>query len=259
MRGCKATEGEEVIGVRIGILVFIITVGLTGSISSGAAATSGPAAQKRSTAPAAPESCPYAQIAVSFYRGRFVHHQLQRGASVPKWRKPRNCADAQYLAYVWAKRAHKSKQQTGLWREAQRAKRELHDFEVRPGNNAWRKAVREVQKVFPGTESWLLSCSGAEGGHGRWVTYGGGSDWQWAMDNYVVGGWMQFKYPTFAGMFRHAVAHLSARGYLIPVHLKAGGGTAWRSALAQALAAGWARFTGADGSHWSASWNRGCS
>lgn len=199
---------------------------------------------------------------MAFYRGRFISHQLQRGASVPTWRKPRNCADAKYLSVVWSKRAHEARVKTERWK-AERARilkaRTLRDFVVKPDSHAWLKAVREVQKVFPGTESWLLSCSAAEGGHGRWVTYGGGSDWQWAMDNYVVGGWMQFKYPTFAGMFRHAVDHLSARGYLLPASLRGGGGgTAWRSALAQALAAGWARYTGNDGHHWSASFSNGC-
>lgn len=175
----------------------------------------------------------------------------------PAGRKPTSCADAHWLADVWSGRSFKERQITGNWLEEQR-ERTLQDFEVRDGNRAWERAVSEVQTVFPGTEGWLLSCSSSEGGHGRWVTYGGGSDYMWAMRNYVVGGWMQFKYPTFTGMFRHAVDYLSARGYLIPAHLKAGGVTAWRSALAQALAAGWARYTGNDASHWSASWNTGC-
>lgn len=199
--------------------------------------------------------CPYAHLAVSFYRSRFTYWTLQRDARIPSWRKPRSCADARYLATVWAKRSFASRRQTEYyWQEIRR--RTLRDFIVAEGNSAWHKAVREAQKVYPGTESWLLSCSSAEGGHGRWVTYGGGSDYQWAADNYVVGGWLQFKYPTFLGMFRHAREDLNHRGFLIPSGLQ--GITAWRSPLAQALAGGWARYTGNDASHWSASWNNGC-
>lgn len=63
---------------------------------------------------AAPRSgCPYAHLGLAFYRGRYVHWTLQRGASsIPNWRRPRNCADARYLANVWAKRAQQSRQQT---------------------------------------------------------------------------------------------------------------------------------------------------
>lgn len=50
-------------------------------------------------------TCPYARLGVAHYRSRFVYWQLQRKAQVPTWRKPRNCADARYLAVVWAKRA----------------------------------------------------------------------------------------------------------------------------------------------------------
>lgn len=56
--------------------------------------------------------CPYAHLGLAYYRGRYVHWTLQRDASVPDWREPRNCADARYLAWVWSKRAHESRQQT---------------------------------------------------------------------------------------------------------------------------------------------------
>lgn len=184
-----------------------------------------------------------------------MHWQLERGAPVPHWRKPRNCADAKYLAHVWAVRALESRRQTEYyWAEIRR--RTLRDFLVRDGNRAWERAVEEVQRAYPGTSSWLLSCSGAEGGHGRWVTYGGGRDYLWAKSNYVVGGWMQFKYPTFVGMFLRAIADVTRRGFLVPTGLNADSG--WLSPLGQALAAGWARYTGNDGHHWSASHGRGC-
>ena len=60
---------------------------------------------------------------MAFYRGRFVHWQLQRGASVPTWRKPRNCADAKYLAFTWSKRSFAARRKTEHWHE-QRAERE---------------------------------------------------------------------------------------------------------------------------------------
>lgn len=187
-----------------------------------------------------------------------MYWQVQRGASIPTWRKPRNCADARYLAFVWSKRSYKSRQQTGIWKE-ERALRILHDYEVRPGNDAWRKAVRETQKVFPGTESWLLSCSDAEGGWGRWVSWGARYSPEYAAAHYIVGGWMQFKYPTFTGMYRHALEHLSARKYTVmPKDIREPGMVSWQSPLAQALAAGWARYVGEDDNHWSASWNNGC-
>jgi len=69
---------------------------------------------------------------------------------------------------------------------------------------------------------------------------------------------MQFRFSTFTGMFRHGVEHVKERGYRIPKHLRRDMTTAWRSALGQAIAAGWARYTGNDNSHWSASWGRGC-
>jgi hypothetical protein len=54
--------------------------------------------------------CPYARLGVAYYRGRFIHWQLQRDASIPEWRKPRHCADARYLAVLWAHRAKESRQ-----------------------------------------------------------------------------------------------------------------------------------------------------
>lgn len=49
--------------------------------------------------------CPYARLGVVFYRSRFVYWTLKSGSTIPEWRKPRNCADARYLANVWASRA----------------------------------------------------------------------------------------------------------------------------------------------------------
>lgn len=66
---------------------------------------------------ATPESCPYARLGLSFYRGRYVYWQSQRDAAIQTWRKPRNCADARYLANVWAERSFSSRQATGTYRK----------------------------------------------------------------------------------------------------------------------------------------------
>jgi hypothetical protein len=140
------------------------------------------------------------------------------------------------------------------------AAKTLRDYPFEAGN-AWPRAVKEVQRVFPGTDRWLLSCSDAEGwspGLNRWVTYGSGDYYPGFENLYIVGGPMQFKYPTFKGMYRRAVDHAVNKGFIIPEKLRAADVTAWRSALGQAMAAGWARFTGNDDSHWSASWGNGC-
>jgi hypothetical protein len=158
-----------------------------------------------------------------------------------------------YLASVFRVKARAERVRFRRWVEAHT----LRDFAFGPGRNAWLKAVDEVQRVFPGTSSWLLSCSAAEGGHGRWVGYGGQPYSTYLRDSNTVGGPMQFRFGTFTGMFRRGAEHARAHGFRLPAHLS-DRTTAWRSALGQALAAGWARYTGNDDAHWSASWGRGC-
>lgn len=126
--------------------------------------------------------------------------------------------------------------------------------------NDWRTAVRWVQKIYPGTESWMLSISDREGGWGRWVWYGGrGWSGYHVGDDFLgadtVGGWMQFRYSTFAPYWRGAIKDLRARGYIIPeIPMPPEGGpaqyAAWLSPLAQALTAGYMRYYGKDGCHW---------
>lgn len=109
--------------------------------------------------------------------------------------------------------------------------------------------------MFPGTSGWLLSCSAAEGGHGRWVGYSGVAYSTWLRDSDTVGGPMQFRFSTFKGMYRRGVDYVVGKGFRVP---RMDETTAWRSALGQALAAGWARYFDEDNSHWSASFGRGC-
>lgn len=145
----------------------------------------------------------------------------------PVGRQPRNCADAHYLAEVWPERSFQARRVTEEWVELH----VLNDFDVRPGNAAWRRAVREVQAVFPGTEELLLSCSSSEGGHGRWVRYGGGS---YYVGYAGVGGWLQFLPGTFERHFAEALEEAEAKGFRVPASA-----ASWFSALGQALAGAW--------------------
>lgn len=138
------------------------------------------------------------------------------------------------------------------------AKRRL-EHEI-PLINDWRTAVIWVQRIYPGTESWMLYISDREGGWGPWVWYGGrrwggyhvGDDFLGAD---TVGGWMQFRYSTFAPYWRGAQKNLRSRGYEVPfIPMPAAGGNpkyaAWLSPLGQALTAGYMRYYGKDGCHW---------
>lgn len=115
------------------------------------------------------------------------------------------------------------------------SERSLRDFEVRPGYSGWQRAVREVQRAYPGTDGWLLSCSASEGGWGRWVPNSQGSG---------VGGWLQFMPGTFSGFVRHAIADVRSRGFLVPESA-----WSWYSPLGQALAGAWG-VTNGKSHHW---------
>lgn len=94
-----------------------------------------------------------------------------------------------------------------------------------PTVNSWIAAIHVAQRPYPGTASWLLSCSRSEGGHGRWVANGDGSG---------AGGWMQFLHGTFQRMWGAAYADVRARGYVVPRSAHS-----WYSPLGQALAGAW--------------------
>lgn len=129
-----------------------------------------------------------------------------------------------------------------------------------PATNDWQTAVRIVQRVYPGTASWMLSISDREGGYGDWVWYRGihwhgyhiGNDFLGAD---TVGGWMQFRYSTFEPYWRAAQQDLRRRGFIIPeLRMPAAGGDlkylGWLNPLGQALTAGYMRYYGKDGCHW---------
>lgn len=126
-----------------------------------------------------------------------------------------------------------------------------------PQPNDWVTAVHVIQRVFPTTESWLLSCSAAEGGHGRWVRYGGGAYYPGYEYTDAVGGWPQYRWSTFKGHYRHGLDALRAQGFVIDMP-EPDDVRAWLMPMGHAIAAGWARWSHNDNSHWSASWNNGC-
>jgi hypothetical protein len=169
------------------------------------------------------------QDALGEKRTRTVYAE-RRSSSTPYLR---------YLKRTWAKRAHRA------WERLER--RTLRDFRVGAGNRAWHKAVEQAQRPYPGTAAWLLSCSASEGGHGRWVRYGGGSYYPGYEHTDGVGGHLQFRPSTFKGFYRRAVEDVESRGFIVP-NL----GTwldAWQSALGQALAGAWGVTHGMR-SHW---------
>lgn len=136
---------------------------------------------------------------------------------------------------MWEQRARSARQQAIAQIKLEKA-RTLRDFVHTDGSHAWARAVREVQRAYPGTESWLMSCSASEGGHGRWVPNSGGSG---------VGGWLQFMPGTWSGFFRNAVADVEARGFKV-----AETAASWYSTLGQALAGAWG-ITHGMRHHWS--------
>lgn len=114
-------------------------------------------------------------------------------------------------------------------------------------SNDWVTSVRIVQRFYPGSEGWILSCSASEGGHGEFVYHGGGTPGSYDVESEyepeTPGGWMQYFPGTFWGDFNAAVQDLRVRAVRVPR-----AAFTWYSPLGQALAAGWAhnfgRYTG---------------
>ncbi|MDH4159260.1 MAG: hypothetical protein OEV62_03310 [Actinomycetota bacterium] len=114
---------------------------------------------------------------------------------------------------------------TRLWQKRLRACERDEQRRSLPVTGDWRTAVRIVQRPYPGTETWLLSCSASEGGHGPWIPNRQGSG---------ANGWLQFMESTFWRMYGAAHQDVTARGYLIPPSA-----ASWYSPLGQALAGAW--------------------
>lgn len=129
-----------------------------------------------------------------------------------------------------------------------------------PNIQDWLVAIKWVQKIYPGTYDFLYSISDREGGFGRWVWYGGGL---WTGhhigDDFLgadtVGGWMQFRYSTFAPYWRAAQENLRSRGYILPeMHMPPPGGDpryiGWLNPMGQALTAAYMKWSHREGCHW---------
>ena len=110
-----------------------------------------------------------------------------------------------------------------------------------PSTNDWLTSVSLVQRIYPGTSDWLTSISRREGGHGRFVMNTQGSG---------CGGWLQFMSSTYWAYSDDAFADAKRRGFIIDARKNQ-----WTDPLGQALTGAYMRYTGRDGSHWSAtSW-----
>ena len=97
------------------IAVFIAVAASPSSAPDAGAKDSGTEHHSTARVSTVSETCPFATLAVGFYRGRYLQHQLERGAGLHTWRKPRSCADAHYLTKVWEKRARLSRVATARW------------------------------------------------------------------------------------------------------------------------------------------------
>ena len=112
-----------------------------------------------------------------------------------------------------------------------------------PPTGDWVVATALADRVFPGTQAWLLSCSSGEGGHGGWVNNYQGSD---------AGGWMQFMPGTFSSYQGAALAEVTRRGYSYPAEY-----VGYYAPLGQALVAAWMRTHG-ESHHWDSSIDYHC-
>lgn len=158
-----------------------------------------------------------------------------------------------------------------IWtrRELGETKAKLAAIDLRSmGMYDWTTAARYVQRVFPGTFGWLMSCSHGEGGHGRWVRYGGGAYYPGYELTDAVGGPMQFRPSTFYGYVDDAFAWARAHGLRLPAiplgwdhaHIGAKAVAAWLNPLAQATTAAYMRgVVGNSYIHWSPSIDPYCS
>jgi len=105
-----------------------------------------------------------------------------------------------------------------------------------PQTNDWRTSVRLSQRIYPGTDGWLLFISDREGGWGPFVMNHQGSG---------AGGWLQFMASTFYAYVDDARRDVARRGFVVP-----SGIWTWTHPLGQALTGAYMRYTGRDGCHW---------
>lgn len=136
-----------------------------------------------------------------------------------------SCKYARWVRDKWLKRAAIAE--------------EKKQYYTLPVTNDWQTAVDIVQRVFPGSKSWLLSCSASEGGHGPFVYNRQGSG---------AAGWLQFMSGTFYGNADDAIAYTKNKGFIVPNVYRLD------SPLGQALAGGY-MWTRGWTHHW---YGNGC-
>jgi len=211
-------------------------VAASGFKNSGAAERTATAGAARPAVPVRlAVRCPDDRSGLAFYRQRFSAHRAVRGIETPHpaGRKPRNCADAHYLAEVWPERSLEARRATEAW---------LLDRKTLDEQSSWQRAIAEVQAAWPDTDWWLDSCSRTEGagrsGEAPWVPNREGSG---------AGGWLQFMESTFWRMFWAAKADAEARGFVV---VKSA--ASWYSRIGQAMAGAWG-VTNGRRSEWSGS------
>ncbi len=246
-RGASEGAPKQSIGdgaIRLTLTVLATFISLTipsaaGANSSGTAvgqgAVSSSAVRHGELERAVSEQCPDHRAGLRFYISRFADHRTKMGAGSGRphglaetrnpsaARTPLPCRRVLPAAKLWRFRAYRARIALERFQERRYV---LRDFEVAPGNRAWLRAVREAQGPFPGTSSWLRSCSASEGGWGRWVPNSQGSG---------VGGWLQMFPSTFWRMFTAAKADAERRGFRVP-----SSAASWYSPIGQALGGAWA-------------------
>ena len=241
------------------VLALVIAIAAIAVISIGATrpSTEGrPSVQDRTlSVQVRTEKCRSARLAVVHYRAKTWERQRAREGGLAT-RSPivqgKTCGWSRYAAAVWSARATAARKSLQRWI----AERTLEDVE------SWQEAIQIVQRFFPGTASWLDSCSDAEGMAPRYdrvfYTYGY-RPFSWdAWNSNTVGNPMQMRPGTFIYFYNRGRPIVLDRGYRLPEHLLHADARSWQSMLAAAIAGGYARWSGEDNSHWRASWGRGC-
>jgi hypothetical protein len=180
---------------------------------------------RRTSPPRTGGRCPFALNGLRWYSHWRTYWREKKGAVVPPSEAlqaasandlPGRCSRVRRLAEVARWQAYVARYRYKQWLEERLTLRAF---------DRWQQAVQETQRAYPGTASWLMSCSASEGGWGRWVPNSQGAP---------PGGWLQFYESTFWRMWSAAHADIKARGYHVPRSAHS-----WYSPLGQALAGAW--------------------
>ena len=141
--GGQLTRGIEALRVAITGALIVIAAFIGSGLRTTGPATATTGAVSSQPTRAAPARCPHSRKGVRFYRSRYVQHRAVRelATSWPAGRKPRNCADALYLAEVWPTRSLQARLATEQW---------LRDQRTLDEQTSWQAAIREAQAAYPG-------------------------------------------------------------------------------------------------------------